>query len=85
MEEKHVGHFLTLEPYSRDYLEDVLAVTEQLKNDESHGYSLKNRNLVMLFQKRSTRTRLSFEIGMNQLDGNSVFLSKEDIQLGGKQ
>jgi ornithine carbamoyltransferase len=67
----------------REDIEDVLgsALGLKSKNDKS-GQQLKGRTLAMIFEKSSTRTRVSFEVGMLQLGGHSVYLSQKDSQLG---
>jgi ornithine carbamoyltransferase len=67
----------------REDIEDVLgsALGLKSKNDKS-GQQLKGRTLAMIFEKSSTRTRVSFEVGMLQLGGHSVYLSQRDSQLG---
>ncbi len=78
-------HFLQLKDFSRDELEHVFARTRwikgQFKRYEPY-HPLFDRTLVMIFEKQSTRTRLSFEAGMHQLGGSAIFLSTRDSQLG---
>ncbi len=78
-------HFLQLKDFSRDELEHVFARTRWIK-DQFKRYQpyhpLFDRTLVMIFEKQSTRTRLSFEAGMHQLGGSAIFLSTRDSQLG---
>jgi ornithine carbamoyltransferase len=62
----------------------ILQLAARIKKEHKHGRSrpvLRGKSLGMLFQKPSTRTRVSFEVGMNQLGGNAVYLSTNDIQL----
>lgn len=67
----------------REDIEDILGSALELKskNDKS-GQQLKGRTLAMIFEKSSTRTRVSFEAGMLQLGGHAIFLSQKDSQLG---
>ncbi len=78
-------HFLQLKDLSRAELEHVFARTRWIK-DKFKRYEpyhpLFDRTLVMIFEKQSTRTRLSFEAGMHQLGGAAIFLSTRDSQLG---
>ncbi|UCB53942.1 MAG: ornithine carbamoyltransferase [Thiotrichales bacterium] len=78
-------HFLTLTDLSSDELSALLhraiALKAQLRNGESYQ-PLKNRVLAMVFEKSSTRTRVSFEVGMAQFGGYAIFLSPRDTQLG---
>ncbi len=73
-----VRHFLTLNDMSTAELEDLLVHASKLRQSWQNGEirdSLKNRVLAMIFEKSSTRTRVSFEAGMFQLGGSALFLS----------
>ena len=78
-------HLLKLADLSSEEILSVLNLADQLKyerkNHVEHPY-LKGKQLGMIFQKSSTRTRVSFEVGMNELGGNALFLSGSDLQLG---
>lgn len=78
-------HFLQFNDFSRAELEHLFARTQWIK-DQFKRYRrywpLEDRTLVMIFEKQSTRTRLSFEAGMHQLGGAAIFLSTRDSQLG---
>jgi ornithine carbamoyltransferase len=66
-------------------LEDIIDLGISLKRRSKSGESihlLKGKTLAMIFEKSSTRTRVSFEVGMEKLGGHALFLSKNDIQLG---
>ena len=78
-------HFLTLNDLSGDELENLLDHASRLRQSWQRGETrdtLKNRVLAMIFEKSSTRTRVSFEAGMAQLGGSALFLSPRDTQLG---
>lgn len=78
-------HFLTLEDLSAKELEEVIQRAIDLKAEHKAGTldePLKNQVLGMIFEKSSTRTRVSFEAGMAQLGGSAIFLSSRDTQLG---
>jgi ornithine carbamoyltransferase len=80
-----VRHFLTLTDLSTDELKRLLARASELKALQHNGEiyePLKNRVLAMVFEKSSTRTRVSFETGMAQFGGHAIFLSPHDTQLG---
>ena len=78
-------HFIDFDDYSYQALQKIIDSAIALKNEHKSGIvndSLKNKTLAMIFDKSSTRTRVSFEAGMTQLGGHSIFLSDKDIQLG---
>ncbi len=78
-------HFLTLLDLTPDELRGLLARAIELKAMQRAGEPhepLKRRTLGMIFEKSSTRTRVSFEVGMSQLGGHALFLSPRDTQLG---
>jgi ornithine carbamoyltransferase len=66
-------------------IKEIINLAFQIKKETKNGVFkpyLKNKQLAMIFEKSSTRTRVSFEVGINQLGGNGLFLSSKDIQLG---
>ncbi|MGI6213185.1 MAG: ornithine carbamoyltransferase [Christensenellales bacterium] len=78
-------HLLTLRDYSKEEIFEILCLAKEIKDEYKSGAqrnTLKNKVLAMIFAKSSTRTRLSFEMGMHQLGGSSIFLSALDIQMG---
>ncbi|MES2673181.1 MAG: ornithine carbamoyltransferase [Pseudomonadota bacterium] len=78
-------HFLTLDDLSRDELSHIIQRAIELKKIQRAGTSpelFKNKVLGMIFEKSSTRTRVSFESGMAQMGGHAIFLSTKDSQLG---
>jgi len=81
----NVRHFLTLNDLSRDELRGLIQRAIELKAKHKAGEifePLKNKVLGMVFEKSSTRTRVSFETGMAQFGGHAIFLSSKDTQLG---
>lgn len=78
-------HLLTLLDLTTEEIYDLLNLADQLKYELKHGIPhpiLKGKTLGMIFQKSSTRTRVSFETGMYQLGGQALFLSSNDLQIG---
>ena len=78
-------HLLKLLDWSKDEIMEVLNLADQLKYENKHGiehHHLKGKTLGMIFSKSSTRTRVSFEVGMHQLGGHALFLSSRDLQIG---
>lgn len=70
---------------STEEIMEILNLADQLKYERKHNiehHLLKGKSLGMIFQKASTRTRVSFETGMYQLGGNALFLSSHDLQIG---
>lgn len=77
--------FLKMDDLSKDEILDILNLADQLKYEHKHNIPheiLKGKSLGMIFEKNSTRTRVSFEVGMYELGGNALFLSSRDLQLG---
>lgn len=74
--------FLEIPDFTTDELYDLLELAGRLKSGEFRGQPLAGKTLGMIFEKSSTRTRVSFEAGMYQLGGHALFLSSRDIQLG---
>ena len=80
-----IRHFLQFRDLSREELDQLFARTRWIKEKfkrYERFWPLEDRTLVMIFEKQSTRTRLSFEAGMHQLGGAAIFLSTRDSQLG---
>ena len=80
-----IKHFLQFNDLSRAELEHVFARARKIKAQfkaYQQYWPLTDRTLVMIFEKASTRTRLSFEAGMHQLGGSAIYLNTHDSQLG---
>ena len=78
-------HLLKLQDLSEAEILSILNTADQLKYEQKNGIAhhiLKGKTLGMIFQKSSTRTRVSFEVGMYQLGGSALFLSSRDLQIG---
>ncbi|MCD8049879.1 MAG: ornithine carbamoyltransferase [Clostridia bacterium] len=78
-------HLLTLHDLSSEEIFQILRLAKKLKRELKEGVlhpTLQGKTLGMIFTKASTRTRVSFEVGMSQLGGQALFLSSNDIQLG---
>ena len=78
-------NLLTMMDLSSDEIMELLNKADQLKYEQKHHiahHHLTGKTLGMIFQKSSTRTRVSFETGMYQLGGNALFLSAKDLQIG---
>lgn len=76
---------LKMEDLSKDEILNILNIADQLKYELKHGikhHHLEGKTLGMIFEKSSTRTRVSFEAGMYQLGGYPLFLSSNDLQIG---
>lgn len=78
-------HFLTLKDYTKEEILEILELGLEIKKEvkaKTFTPRLANQTLAMIFEKSSTRTRVSFEVGMYQLGGHALFLSNRDIHLG---
>ncbi|WP_410059629.1 ornithine carbamoyltransferase [Ruminococcus sp.] len=78
-------HLLKMLDLSKEEILNILNLADQLKYENKNGiehHILKGKTLGMIFQKSSTRTRVSFETGMYQLGGQALFLSNRDLQIG---
>ncbi len=78
-------HLLKLQDLTREDILSILNLADQLKFERNNGISkdyLKGKKLGMIFQKASTRTRVSFEVGIYELGGYGLFLSSNDLQIG---
>ncbi len=76
--------FISILDISRDELEGILAEAEKLKRQKKAGVPhplLAGKTLAMIFEKASTRTHISFEVGMNELGGHALFLNARDMQI----
>lgn len=80
-----MNHLLSIMDLSAEEITEILNLADQLKYEQKHGikhHHLAGKTLGMIFQKSSTRTRVSFEVGMYQLGGSALFLSARDLQIG---
>ena len=78
-------HLLKLSDWTKEEITDILDLADRLKYENKKGIAhprLAGQTLGMIFQKSSTRTRVSFEVGMYQLGGQALFLSSRDLQIG---
>ena len=78
-------HFLTLKDFTKEEILEIIDLGLKIKKDLKAGKynaELEHKTLAMIFEKSSTRTRVSFETGMFQLGGHALFLSNRDIHLG---
>ena len=78
-------HFLALHDFTRQELDAMLALAAELKQKQKSGVAhhlLQGKTLAMIFEKASTRTRISFEVGMYQLGGHGLFISSANSQMG---
>ncbi len=78
-------HLLKLSDLTPEEIVNLLDIADQLKYEKKNGIPhkhLEGKSLGMIFEKSSTRTRVSFEVGMYELGGNALFLSSNDLQIG---
>ncbi len=74
--------FLTINDFTSEELFDFIKLAEEMKNGVYTKKPLADKKVALIFEKSSTRTRVSFEVGVYELGGYPLFLSKDDIQLG---
>src|SRR5690348_15788627 len=75
--------FIEVTDWTADEVLDIFRLAADMKKDKAKFVrALEGQTLAMIFEKSSTRTRVSFEVGMFQLGGHALFLSARDIQLG---
>ena len=75
--------FIEIHDYTAQEVAEIFSIAAEMKrNRERFRESLRGKSLAMIFEKSSTRTRVSFEVGMFELGGHALFLSSRDIQLG---
>jgi len=81
---KNLKHFIDLNAIDATELKSIITLAKKLKKmDKSKAVKLlSHKNLAMIFEKNSTRTRVSFEVGINQLGGHALVMNKNDMQLG---
>ena len=78
-------HLLKLMDLSTEEINEILDIADKLKQEKKNGvkhHILEGKTLGMIFEKSSTRTRVSFEVGMYDLGGTALFLSSRDLQIG---
>ena len=78
-------HFLTLNDFGKDEILEMINLAREIKKEaKARDFKpyLKDQKLAMIFEKSSTRTRVSFDVGMNELGGHALFLNSNDIQIG---
>ena len=78
-------HFLMLNDFGKDEILEMINLAREIKKEaKARDFKpyLKDQKLAMIFEKSSTRTRVSFDVGMNELGGHALFLSSSDIQIG---
>ncbi len=82
---KKIRHFIDLNEIEKSQLQEIIKIARNLKKNHDiakHSKMLPHKNLMMIFEKSSTRTRTSFEVAISQLGGNAVVMNKSDMQLG---
>jgi len=78
-------HFLNLKDLSSEELEGIILHALSLKKENSYSKELAGKYLALVFEKASTRTRISFEVAMNRLGGVASFLPTSDLHLGKRE
>ena len=75
-------HLISLRDYSPAEIEEIFDLARKVKaNPRAYSKALEGKSLAMIFQKPSTRTRVSFEVGMYQLGGNALYLGADAVQM----
>ncbi|CAA6800852.1 MAG: Ornithine carbamoyltransferase (EC [uncultured Campylobacterales bacterium] len=77
-------HFLSLKDFTKEQILNIVSLGLEIKKNTKNkifNKELENKTLAMIFEKSSTRTRVSFEVGISQLGGSGLFLSSNDIQI----
>ena len=77
-------NFIDLKDLKKDQLIDLISLSLKWKNNNCAQF-MKDKNVVLIFEKPSLRTRISFEVGINQLGGNSYLLNEKEMQLGERE
>ena len=77
-------NFIDLKDLKKDQLIDLISLSLKWKNNNCDQF-MKDKNVVLIFEKPSLRTRISFEVGINQLGGNSYLLNEKEMQLGERE
>ena len=77
-------HFIDLKDLNKYQLIDLISLSLKWKNNNFTQF-MKDKNVVLIFEKPSLRTRISFEVGINQLGGNSYLLNEKEMQLGERE
>ena len=77
---------LAINDFTKSEIEEIFSLTAQLKaNRKGHETPLKNKTVGLIFEKPSTRTRVSFEVGVHELGGNTIYLSSDEVELGKRE
>jgi ornithine carbamoyltransferase len=80
-----IRHFIDLRDIPKEELRKIIDVAREVKEGFKHGYDyapLPGKIMAMIFEKRSTRTRLSFQVAMRDLGGEAIYMSEDQIQIG---
>ena len=81
-----IKHFLNLSDFKKKELQNILNFAKKIKkNQNKYSTILHNKSLGLLFEKQSTRTRVSFAIGMQKLGGNTIELNQDQIGFGTRE
>lgn len=83
LKEKIKQDLISMADFSKADLKEVISLTKELKtNSFTKSNILKNKNIALIFAKPSLRTRISFEVGINQLGGNPIIIKMDEIKIG---